>query len=306
MRNIFVRIIVLLTVLSALAGCANSATNSQLNKRSALIATGLGENFVANPDWNVSTYFEGIELESVLPKMIDIKGGSFEMGDRIEEGDPNEWPVHQVTVEDFRLAETEVTFDLLDLWAAKTGQQTPKNDEGWGRKGFPAIYVSYETAQALIVWLNQQTGRKFRLPTEAEWEYAARAGSTDAFLSGMFMSRDYGNYGPADCCAKGYDGVYGADKWPFTAPVASFKPNSWGLYDTAGNVWEWMQDCYNENYHGAPTDGSAWNEGDCTRAPMRGGSWTHYSRNVRSANRNENLRSNAVNGYGVRLAEDAN
>lgn len=306
MQNKYFRIAILMFSMVVISACASTHESADTQKNVSGIATGLGDDFVANPDWNVSTYKQGTTLESVLPTMIDIKGGTYEMGDRIEEGDPNEWPVHEVSVGDFKLAETEVTFDLLDYWAAKTGRETPKNDEGWGRKGFPAIHISYNTAQELIAWLNQETGRKFRLPTEAEWEYAARAGSTDAFLSGVFMSRDYGNYGPADCCAKGYDGVYGADKWPFTAPVASFKPNKWGLYDTAGNVWEWMQDCYSENYNGAPTDGSAWNDGDCMRAPMRGGSWTHYSRNVRSANRNENLRTNAVNGYGVRLAEDAN
>lgn len=302
-KTYFQTVAIVLSTLT-MAACTTVSNNADVSVNG--IATGLGDDFVANPHWNVSTYSEQTTLDSVLPKMITIEGGSYEMGDRIEEGDPNEWPVHAVTVGNFKLAETEVTFDLLDYWAAKTGRDIPKNDEGWGRKGFPAIHVSYHTAKELISWLNSETGRKFRLPTEAEWEYAARAGSTDAFLSGVFMSREYGNYGPADCCAKGYDGVSGADKWPFTAPVASFKPNAWGLYDTAGNVWEWMEDCYSENYHGAPTDGSAWNTGNCERAPMRGGSWTHYSRNVRTANRNENLRVNAVNGYGVRLAEDVN
>lgn len=289
-----------LLAVSVLALCACSS----LSKGG--IATGVGDAFVSNPNSQISTYDESMSLDQLLPKMIGIQGGSFEMGDRIEEGDPNEWPVHAVTVGDFKLAATEVTFDLLDFWAARTEQETPKNDEGWGRKGFPAIHVSYDEAQELIDWLNVQTGRKFRLPTEAEWEYAGRAGTTKAFPSGVFMSRDYGNYGPADCCAKGFDGVYGSDLWPYTAPVASFKPNLWGLYDMAGNVWEWMQDCYNEDYNGAPTDGSAWETGDCERAPMRGGSWTHYSRNVRTANRNENMRHHAVNGYGMRLAEDVN
>lgn len=269
-------------------------------------ATGLGDNYVPDANSQVSTYVDGASLDSVLPKMVYIKGGSFEMGDRIEEGDPNEWPVHAVTVGDFKLAEIEVTYDLLDYWAAKTGQPTPQNDEGWGRKGFPAVHVSYNEAQELIAWLNKETGRSFRLPTESEWEYAARAGTTEAFPSGVFMSREYGNYGPADCCSKGSDGVHGADLWPYTAPAASLKPNQWGLYDTAGNAWEWTQDCYNADYNGAPADGSAWNSGDCTRAPLRGGSWTHYSRNVRSANRNDNERDHAVNGYGMRLAEDAN
>lgn len=242
-------------------------------------------------------------LADLLPDMIQITGGSFKMGDMHEEGDPNEYPVHEASVRDFKLAATEVTYDLYDFYAAATGLPEPKIDEGFGRSGYPATYVSYNDAKTFIAWLNAETGRSFRLPTETEWEYAARAGTDTVYPWGMAMSREFGNYGPNDCCIKG-DGVFGRDQWQYTAPVASFEPNQWGLYDTAGNVWEWMEDCYNETYANAPADGSAWNTGDCTRAPMRGGSWTHYSRNVRAANRNDNLRENAVNGYGMRLAED--
>lgn len=242
-------------------------------------------------------------LEALLPEMILIQGGTFRMGDMAEEGDANELPVHQVTVGDFKIANIEVTYDLMDFFLASTGREPHKKDEEFGREGYPATYVSYQLANELIAWLNQQTGRSFRLPTEAEWEYAARAGTDTAFPWGDSMSRAYGNYGPNDCCVKG-DGIFGEDKWQYTSPVASFIPNPWGLYDTAGNVWEWTADCWNDTYEGAPTDGSAWMTGDCDRGPLRGGSWTHYSRNVRAANRNDNFRDHAVNGYGMRLAED--
>lgn len=248
------------------------------------------------------------QVEALLPEMITITGGTFKMGDMAEEGDANELPVHEVSVGDFKIANIEVTYDLMDFFLTSTGREPHKKDEEFGREGYPATYVSYVLANELIDWLNEQTGRSFRLPTEAEWEYAARAGTETAFPWGNSMSRAYGNYGHPDCCArvdgtKG-EGVVGEDKWAYTSPVASFVPNPWGLYDVAGNVWEWMSDCWNDRYEGAPTDGSSWDTGDCARAPMRGGSWTHYSRNVRAANRNENLRVNAVNGYGMRLAED--
>lgn len=244
------------------------------------------------------------ELAALLPEMIPITGGSFLMGDRIEEGDANELPVHPVTVGDFRLASHEVTFELYDYFARATGRALP-NDEGWGRGTRPVTNVSWEDATALTLWLAEQTGRTFRLPTEAEWEYAARAGGDDAYPWGNTLTRDHANYGPTDCCAKG-SGQSGHDRWDFTAPVGSFEPNPWGLYDIIGNVWEWTADCWNATYDGAPEDGSAWLTGDCERAPLRGGSWSHYSRNLRPANRNENLRTNTSNGYGIRLAEDAN
>lgn len=242
-------------------------------------------------------------LAEVLPQMIDIDGGTFMMGDMAEEGDANELPVHEVTVGDFKIAATEVTYSLFDLFAESTGHRMP-SDEGWGRGQLPVTNVSWNDAQALIAWLNEQTGRSFRLPSEAEWEYAARAGTSTPFANGNTITREYGNYGPTDCCAKG-SGVAGRDQFVNTAPVGSFEPNQWGLYDTVGNVWEWTQDCWNDNYDGAPSDGNAWTQGDCTRAPLKGGSWTHYSRNLRHANRNDNGRDHFANGYGIRLAEDA-
>lgn len=242
------------------------------------------------------------QIDALLPEMITVTGGSFRMGDMAEEGDPNELPIHEVTVADFQIAATEVTFALFELFAESTGHPMP-DDEGWGRGQMPVINVSWNDAMALIAWLQEETGRSFRLPTEAEWEYAARAGTSTPYANGDTITRDYGNYGPADCCARGI-GQGGRDQWDYTAPIASFEPNQLGLYDTVGNVWEWMQDCWNETYEGAPTDGSAWETGDCTRSPLRGGSWKHYSRNVRPANRNENLRENSGDGYGIRLAED--
>jgi formylglycine-generating enzyme required for sulfatase activity len=237
-----------------------------------------------------------------VPEMVKIKGGEFKMGDLIEEGDSNELPIHKVRVKDFAIGKYEVTFDVYDAFAEATQREKP-DDKGWGRGNRPVINVSWNDAVALTTWLSKKTGRSFRLPTESEWAYAARAGTQTAYPWGNTMSREYANYGPNDCCVKG-TGKSGRDQWDYTSPVGSFKPNPWGLHDMLGNVWEWTLDCWNENYENAPIDGSAWLTGNCEKSPLRGGSWTHYSRNVRSANRNENFRHKKTHGYGIRLAED--
>jgi formylglycine-generating enzyme required for sulfatase activity len=241
-------------------------------------------------------------LQALLPQMVKIPAGSFKMGDSGGEGDANELPVHTVNVKPFAMAATEVTFDLYDLFSEATGREK-KKDQGWGRGNHPVVNVRWADANDFTVWLSKQTGRSFRLPTEAEWEYAANAGANTIFSWGNSMSREYGNYGPHDCCEKG-TGKSGRDQWDYTAPVASFKPNAWGLYDTAGNAWEWVADCLNETYVGAPTDGSAWMTGDCQSGVLRGGSYTHYSRNVRTANRNTHKRDYSADGYSFRIAED--
>ncbi len=241
-------------------------------------------------------------LQELMPAMVHIEGGTFSMGDMVEEGDANELPVHEVSVQTFAIASHEVTFDLYDFFAESTGRDLP-GDEGWGRETRPVTNVSWHDGNALAAWLSERTGRSFRLPTEAEWEYMGRAGTDAPYPWGSNISREYANYGPNDCCGKG-TGIFGRDEWEYTAPVGSFEPSPWGLYDTAGNVWEWVSDCWNDSYEGAPTNGNSWDEGDCARSPLRGGSWTHYSRNIRAANRNDNDRTSAGNGYGIRLAED--
>ena len=158
-------------------------------------------------------------------------------------------------------------------------------------------------------WLRQKTGKDYRLLTEAEWEYSARAGTTAARFWGEDgnMSCSFAN--GADTKAKMI--VYGASNWPvancddgyaYTAPVGSYKPNAFGLYDMLGNVWEWTQDCLNENYVGAPKDGSAWTKGECSRRVLRGGSWDYYPMHLRSAMRARNAAANRGNFNGFRVA----
>ncbi len=171
------------------------------------------------------------------------------------------------------------------------------DDKGWGRGDQPVINVSFHDAHAYARWLVNKTGKKYRLPTEAEWEFAARASTTTAYWWGDVI-------GQANAVCNDCGSQWDAQQ---TAPVGSFKSNPFGVYDTAGNVWEWTQDCWHDDYTGAPTDGSAWlgmNGGDCTRQVVRGGSWNYNPLLLRSADRfryNSDL-SNFDSGF--RVARD--
>ena len=200
---------------------------------------------------------------SLGPEMVVIPGGRFLMG-CVSDRDcaDNEKPVHEVTIGAFALSKYEVTFEEYDRFTAATGRERV-NDEGWGRGRRPVINISWEDAAAYTLWLSAQTGMNYRLPSEAEWEYAARAGSEEKYSWGNEIGHDRAN------CA-GCGSLWDNEK---TAPVGSFSANGWGLHDMHGNVWEWVQDCYNDNYRGAPADGSAWASGDCSFRIRRGGSW---------------------------------
>ena len=149
------------------------------------------------------------------------------------------------------------------------------NDNGWGRGDRPVINVNWDDAQAYVAWLREMTGKKYRLLSEAEWEYAARAGTTTAFYWGNEL--DVKN---ANChrCENQWSGLK-------TSPVGKFKPNRFGLFDMAGNVWQWVQDCWNADYIGAPSDGRPWATGNCEKRVVRGGSWYYYPADPRSAYR---------------------
>ncbi len=179
------------------------------------------------------------------PEMVGIPAGSFRMGDLQGGGFDNEQPVHRVSVARFAMGKYEVTFAEYDKFAEATGRAKP-NDQGWGRGNRPVINVSWDDATAYAAWLTQQTGRQYRLPSEAEWEYAARAGTTTKYWWGnQWVS------GKASCDYQ---------KYHKTTPVGSFDPNPFGLYDTVGNVWEWCADPWHKNYKNAPTDGSVWDK----------------------------------------------
>ncbi len=215
------------------------------------------------------------------PEMVVIPAGSYQMGDMSGESlndeqsvHHDERPVHHVTIEyPFAVGKYEVTFAEWDACVAAGGCSHRPDDEGWGRGTRPVIKVSWEDAQEYVKWLSRETGKPYRLLSEAEWEYVARAGTKTTYWWGNALGTNKAN---CDGCGSQWD-----DK--STAPVGSFTANAFGVFDTSGNVWEWVEDCHNANYKGAPTDGRAWTSGDCSHRVMRGGSWHHYSGHVRSA-----------------------
>ncbi|MCY4283154.1 MAG: formylglycine-generating enzyme family protein, partial [Gammaproteobacteria bacterium] len=170
----------------------------------------------------------------------------------------------------------------------------------WREPGYPVqdnqpvVCVSWNDAQAFIKWLSDETGGNYRLPTEAEWEYAARAGTTTKYSWGDDIGSNRANCDNDDC----------GDSYDYTAPVGSFPANPWGLHDMHGNVWEWVQDCWNDNYKGAPKDGSVWTSGDCSQRVIRGGSWFYDAWYLRSADRFRYDRANRNGTIGFRLAQD--
>jgi len=240
------------------------------------------------------------------PEMVVVPAGSFRMGDLNGGGDTDEKPVHTVTfAKPFAVGVFEVTFDEWDacVAAGSCGDYRPA-DQGVGRGRRPVIYVSWEDAQGYVAWLSRKTGKNYRLLSEAEWEYAARAGSATKYhfgnsestlcryANGADLSTDYDWRNTS--CSDGYGKQ--------TAPAGSFQPNAFGLYDVHGNVWEWVGDCWNDSYSGAPANGRAWEGGDCTRRVLRGGSWSGKPRDLRAANRARSSSSHRNGGYGFRLS----
>jgi formylglycine-generating enzyme required for sulfatase activity len=214
-----------------------------------------------------------------IPEMVRISKGSFMMGS--ENGYANEKPVHQVTIEDdFEIGKYEVTFEEYDYFCKETGRKKP-DDEGWGRGKRPVINVSWYDATAYVRWLSQETGHTYRLPTEAEWEYVARAGTTTKWSFGNDESKleKYAWYGYEKAEKK-------------THPVGEKKPNSWDVYDIHGNVWEWTSSCYTERY-----------KQKCYESykVLRGGSWYSGANDSRSACRDRFVPGYRGSSRGFRL-----
>ena len=228
-----------------------------------------------------------------MPEMVTIPAGSFRMGCVSGRDCESYWePVHSVRIASFEMSKYEVTFEEYDAFTGATGRERV-NDLGWGRGRRPVINVSWEDAVAYTHWLSAQTGESYRLPSEAEWEYAARAGSTTKYSWGNYIGDNRAN---CDGCGSRWD-----DRQ--TAPVGSFRANRWGLHDMHGNVWEWVQDCWNDNYRGAPDDGSAWESGNCSWRVLRGGSWDDSGpRDLRSADRGRYTSENRYFDCGFRIA----
>jgi formylglycine-generating enzyme required for sulfatase activity len=229
------------------------------------------------------------------PELVVIAAGEFMMGStEWEEGRLHgEGPRHRVTIaRRFAIGRYPVTYDEYDRFCA-ANQLHKASDEGWGdRARRPVINVSWQDAQAYIAWLSQETGWAYRLPSEAEWEYACRAGTTSRYSVGDTITPRDANY---------EDSGLGR-----TSEVGAYPPNPWGLHDMHGNVWEWVEDDWHENYQGAPADGSAWKGLETSSIPrrcvLRGGSWFEDSWLCRSAFRGRLDAPNRDDYTGFRVA----
>ena len=246
---------------------------------------GFARSELANINTHIKEMTNSIDMQSI-PEGVLIMGSEVSFDEK---------PVHEVNIPAFKMSATEVTFDQYDIFAVMTQRKLP-DDHSWGRGQRPAINVSWVDAKAFINWLNEmvQPEKPFRLPTEAEWEYASRAGSDTHYWWGDQIDRNKAN---CYACGSEWDNRQ-------TAPVSSFSANPFGLYDTVGNVWEWVEDCWSSNYNGAPSDGSAWFEGDCQTRVLRGGAWYYNPRGARSATRSYHTAEHSYNHFGFRLAQD--
>jgi formylglycine-generating enzyme required for sulfatase activity len=243
---------------------------------------------------------------SECPEMLAVPGGSFVMGSpKGERGRfDSEGPQHPVSVRAFAIGKYDITNEEFLTFLRETGFQPapcdPILDMAWRSPGNglayapadprpplrePAVCLNWYDAKAYVAWLNSKvhargnssggTSGPYRLPSEAEWEYAARGGTKTARWWGNPIGTSHAN---CNGCGSNFDGT-------LIAPVGSFEPNPFGLYDMLGNVWQWVEDCWNESYAGAPGDGSAWEHGDCSKRVLRGGSWSNAPEFLRSAAR---------------------
>lgn len=254
------------------------------------------------------------------PEMVIIKAGSFYMGSPIQEQGhkEDEEPLHTVTfAKPFVIGRYEITFDEYDRFCEATGKNKPE-DEGGGRNNRPVINVSWSDAAAYAKWLTEQTGKPYRLPSEAEWEYAARAGAMAARFWGENQDQacNYANVYDEKGKLEMNDPLREShacdDGYAKTAPVGQFKANNFGLYDMLGNVWEWTEDCWHENYNKAPIDGTSWIiTKDCDNHVARGGSWnnsigaglgTNGAAALRFARREQRHQSFRSDNLGFRVA----
>ena len=230
------------------------------------------------------------------PEMAVVPAGSFMMGSPPSEGGrfADEGPVHRVAfAAPFAVGAFEVTFAEWDacVSAGGCGGYRP-DDEGWGRGSRPVVNVSWDDAQSYVEWLSRSTGEDYRLLSESEWEYVARAGTSTRYWWGNDIGLARAN---CDGCGSQWD-----DR--STAPVGSFAANAFGLHDVHGNVWEWTGDCWNGRYEGAPSDGRAWEGGGCSNRVLRGGSWYSVPQLLRSALRYNNDAGLRYDSSGFRVA----
>ncbi|WP_428310479.1 formylglycine-generating enzyme family protein [Hydrocarboniphaga sp.] len=248
-----------------------------------------------------------------LPVMVALPAGHFRMGDVLGTGTAYEKPVHEVTLRRFAIGRYEVTRGEWMACVAAMACAAPGGDAAGGDPQLPVAELGWNEIQPYLAWISQRSGQRYRLPSEAEWEYAARAGLESQYSWGNLVE-------PACEQANAFDraGHRGHPQWGWqiecndgyasSAPVGRFPPNAWGLHDMLGNVWEWVADCWHADYEGAPVDGSAWlGAGDapaCRKHVNRGGGWGNHPRTLRLSNRDADETAARSDGLGFRVARD--
>ena len=238
------------------------------------------------------------------PDMVTIQPGRFLMGSPQGETrrDRNEGPQIEVSIPySFEIGRFEVTYaEWRDCVEAGGCKGYRPDDNGWGRGDRPVTNVSYQDAQSYIAWLNKSTGKQYRLPTEAEWEYVARAGGSLPFstATGTGISDREANFNGEFPYGGGAKGRY----LKKTVPVGSYAPNAFGVHDIHGNVYEWVSDCYAKSHQGNPANGQRRTDGDCNRRIIRGGSWVTHGYQMRAAKRLSYTMDYRYDDFGFRLA----
>lgn len=244
------------------------------------------------------------------PQMVRLPGGRFLMGEQSDTGTLYERPLREVEIAEFSIGRFEITFDQWDECVGAGGCLRKPDDHGWGRGLRPVIDVTWVDAQQYVTWLSRKTGQVYRLPTEAEWEYAARAGTNTRYSWGDGAEWTCGHANMLDLTGREehpnwHWHVYCDDGHAYTAPVGTYKPNPWDIHDMNGNVWEWVQDCWHNDYTDAPTDGSARvSGGDCGKRVNRGGGWGNHPRSMRSASRDADAADGRSDALGFRVVRE--
>lgn len=222
----------------------------------------------------IGVYQDKLKNGDMGPVMVRLPAGSFLMGSDDTMPYQDERPQHKVKLQEFSISRHEISFNEYLRFAQSTKRPIP-GDMGWGRDDRPIINVSWQDAVDYTAWLSKQTGHEYRLPTEREWEYAAKAGTNTDFWWGLEVGQGNANCGT---CGSEWDSRQ-------SAPVGSFSPNQFGLHDTIGNVQEWTDSCYHPDYQGAPEFGAKWSGGDCSRRVVRGSSFATYESDLRVTKR---------------------
>lgn len=224
----------------------------------------------------------------VEPAMVNIPGGRFVMGDQAKSGESDELPAHIVNLAPFAIGKYEVTFQEFMVFCEESNHPLP-DDEGFGKGNRPVINITYTDALKYCLWLSKRTGKKYSLPSEAQWEYAARAGAVTLFSNGNKPELLCKTGNIADISASSskphWQVTSCSDGVTYTAAVGQYAPNAFGIYDMHGNVWEWTRDCYTPSYNGAPENGIPGTEEQCRNRVIRGGSFQQPAQNARLSNR---------------------